>query len=119
MVCGINTIVLISLNIAWALDLQLEAVHGQSDSSGTQTYQSTASGGLAVNLRQNGYLVWRFVTSTSCDIVTLAVCYSNDGYSDRPVHYNRNFTRRKPVERVQEFRHSGQPSGTVCRPTYT
>ena len=77
------TWLLISLNIAWALDLQLEAENGQSDSSGTQMYRSTASGGLAVNLRQNGYLVWRFVTSTSCDIVILAVYYSNDGRSDR------------------------------------
>lgn len=68
------------LCIGWALNL--EAEHAESSSSGTEMYRSNASGGIAVNQRQNGYLEWRFVTTTSCEVLVANVRYSNDGFQD-------------------------------------
>ena len=46
-------------------------------------FRSAASGEIAVNLDENGYLVWNLATnSKGCFVGIMNVRYSNDGFSD-------------------------------------
>jgi len=71
---------LISFRFAFAVNL--EAENSDSGSSGKLIFRSAASGGYAINLRQDDYIIWHFNTITSCEVVISGVYYSNDGGPD-------------------------------------
>ena len=73
--------VVFMISLAQARALDFEAEHAAL-STGTETFRSAASGGIAVNLQPNDYLMWSFPTNSSCDVSVTTVRYSNDGDSD-------------------------------------
>ena len=78
----IQVIVILAFSLmCWGALHDLEAEHA-SVIEGKQMYRSAASGGLTVNILQNGYLIWYLNVTGSCDMQVMHVIYSNDGMSD-------------------------------------
>jgi len=45
-------------------------------------FRAAASGGIAVNLVEGGYIEWTLATSSKCDVTIVDVRYTNSGLSD-------------------------------------
>jgi hypothetical protein len=58
----------------------MEAEHGITN--GTITYRGGTSNKLTVRLSEGQYVIWGFVTESSCMLKILNVEYTNDGLSD-------------------------------------
>ena len=81
----ISTVVILASSFLTCLGSRndLEAEHADVNTTGGgEIYQDAASGGIAVKLFQNDYIVWHFNITCASAMLVLDVIYSNHGFSD-------------------------------------
>ena len=71
---------LLLCSLSEGCQLSIEAEQGTTD--GTTTHRGGTSNKLTVRLNEDQYIIWGFVTESSCMLQVLNVEYTNDGLSD-------------------------------------